>query len=735
VRLDRLLFATSLLVAFPSWALGGELDAKGQVEPSRTSTPALGEDAILPAETPPEAATSARASTDPGLQELTLPSGLRIVLDPEPFGSEVTVCTSVDAGARRDPLGQPGAQRLLAEMLALGGFPTAGQDRAELLRTRGLRSTLALARDLVTYCTTAPAVELPLALWVNAGRFTRLLLTSKEREAAIERLAQAVEARDGDVVSGRAPVRLRQMVLLGTPAYAHPDLPDVHDLEAIALADLRRLHDEAYVAHTSALTISGSFEPEVAQRLLPAALGMVKSGLVETGPLSQEDSPELVPQSTPRFSMAEDASIKSPSAFYGWLLPADAPRAELELALWTLAGPGRLGQKLVGPGKAARELAIDIEPGRGPGLLSMRVAGTGPQSLGTIEKVLEQELRALSSVAPSSDELSEVERRLSERRQGLLHGASSRARALSEGLVRGMTAGQVLAVVEGGSSGHPEPEAIRQAAARFLVAARQSTIEIYPKGWQDPWQVPMPVYHIVSGGETLTSIAKQHRTTVQAIVKMNGIREKSPIYPGDKLKVPRGKHHEEAKLRTHVVRRGDTLSALGLRYGVSARAIAEQNGMSVKQAISVGETLRIPNRDKGGAGSDAGSGSGSSKDKAGKSDAPLGKAPQNAHVVQPGETLGGIAIKLGVRLAALATANGLTTKSMVRVGQTLIIPTDAAARRADVPKTKSYAVKNGDTLSGVAKQHGATVTELEKLNGISRKATLRVGQTLQIPAK
>jgi LysM repeat protein len=277
---------------------------------------------------------------------------------------------------------------------------------------------------------------------------------------------------------------------------------------------------------------------------------------------------------------------------------------------------------------------------------------------------------------------------------------------------------------------------VRLATARFLVPDRQSIVEIYPKGWQDPWQVPMPAFHIVSAGETLTSIAKQHRTTIQAIVKMNGLREKAPIYPGDKLKVPRGKQHEEAKLRTHVVKRGDTLSALALKYGVSSRAIAEQNGMSVKQPISVGETLRIPNGDKGGAknGKDA-----AEKDKAPSvvegasgSAAPTKK---NLHVVQGGETLGGIAAKYGVRLPALATANGLTTKSGVRVGQELVIPTDPTARRADAIKAITYTVKSGDTLSEVAKKHGVTVTELEKLNGVSRKATLRVGQTLQIPAK
>src|SRR5690606_25059751 len=215
----------------------------------------------------------------PSVRELTLPSGLRVVLDPNPATTEVTVCTSVDAGARRDPEDLPGAGRLLAETLVLGGFPTAGQNRAEFLAARGVRSQLATGRDLVTFCTSAPAVELPLALWVTAGRFAGLSLTADARASAIERLAQTLEARDADVIDGRAPVRLRQMVLLGTPAYAHPELPDLHELEAIELGRLRRLHEETYGALGSVVTISGSFEPEVAERLLPQQLARVRAGI------------------------------------------------------------------------------------------------------------------------------------------------------------------------------------------------------------------------------------------------------------------------------------------------------------------------------------------------------------------------------------------------------------------------------------------------------------------------
>jgi LysM repeat protein len=44
------------------------------------------------------------------------------------------------------------------------------------------------------------------------------------------------------------------------------------------------------------------------------------------------------------------------------------------------------------------------------------------------------------------------------------------------------------------------------------------------------------------------------------------------------------------------------------------------------------------------------------------------------HVVREGETLGGIAERFGVPLSSLLNANGLTSRSVIRPGQSLRIP-------------------------------------------------------------
>jgi LysM repeat protein len=52
---------------------------------------------------------------------------------------------------------------------------------------------------------------------------------------------------------------------------------------------------------------------------------------------------------------------------------------------------------------------------------------------------------------------------------------------------------------------------------------------------------------------------------------------------------------------------------------------------------------------------------------------------------------------------------------------------------AATPEPKTYKVKRGDTLSGIAAEYGTTAKKLMKLNGIKDPTKLRVGQVIDLP--
>lgn len=62
-------------------------------------------------------------------------------------------------------------------------------------------------------------------------------------------------------------------------------------------------------------------------------------------------------------------------------------------------------------------------------------------------------------------------------------------------------------------------------------------------------------------------------------------------------------------------------------------------------------------------------------------------------------------------------------------------PAVDAAASAPVAAIKTYLVKSGDTITKISATLGVTILELEKANGMTGNAVLRVGQTLKVPEK
>ena len=654
---------------------------------------------------------------------VTLDSDLRIVLHETIDSPTVSVCTAIDAGSRRDPIGAPGAYRVLAEILKDGGYRSATQDYPALVASRGGVNQVTVTREATTFCTTVPSSELPLALWTTAGRFTAGALTQEALRKAVDALAEEAELEDSEVRAGRVPERLRKMAFLGNYEYSHPTLPNPDDLDAISLETIRTLHEQSYVARRSVVVLSGGFESEAAKPLFAQHLYAARPGTAAPDLVSH-----LVVQHSERFSMAEDQSAKTPAAWYGWVAPSDKDREAMNLALSILTSKKRLGGQLVGSGRAATSLDLHLDESRyGYGLARLEIVGSNSRSLGTIEQSFDAQLRALAAKDPTPSELAEAQEALREAAAAKLETPLARSATLAEGVLLGQSPRQILAPLDPDYvPAELSPERVRLAAASLLSPEKRSAVEIYPKGWQDPWQQPMRQYHIVEAGQTLGSIANIHGTSVAVITQMNKINASKPIYPGDKLRVPRNRTAPAKKPRSHQVRRGDTLSGLAVKYGVGVSEIMGANGMGSKQTIRSGETLIIPWASKSDSKDKSSSSSSSSSDSS------------STYKVSPGDTLSGIAAKQGVSTVALARANGISHKAMVKVGQILKVPPRGTGKSSasGVPvKLITYTVKKGDTLSGIARRHGVSVAELTVANQMSRKSTLRPGQVLNIPPK
>ena len=93
--------------------------------------------------------------------------------------------------------------------------------------------------------------------------------------------------------------------------------------------------------------------------------------------------------------------------------------------------------------------------------------------------------------------------------------------------------------------------------------------------------------HTVVKGDTLSQLGVKYGVRAVDLRSVNNL-EDSVIRVGERLKIPSGR-----TLKRHRVARGDTLSELSEFYGVSVRAIKVTNGIK-KDKITIGTVLKIP---------------------------------------------------------------------------------------------------------------------------------------------
>jgi len=115
-----------------------------------------------------------------------------------------------------------------------------------------------------------------------------------------------------------------------------------------------------------------------------------------------------------------------------------------------------------------------------------------------------------------------------------------------------------------------------------------------------------------------------------------------------------------------------------------------------------------------------------------------------------GETVEQIARKYGVPASAILQTNGISDASMVKPGQRLVIPryvsssapvpqapavqAPAAQARAQAqPSETVHVVGAGESLIGIARQHGVTLIALAKANNIEPNARVSTGDRLIVP--
>lgn len=256
------------------------------------------------------------------------------------------------------------------------------------------------------------------------------------------------------------------------------------------------------------------------------------------------------------------------------------------------------------------------------------------------------------------------------------------------------------------------------------------------------------------------------------------------------LKPPRPVEHaatsvSQSSLKTYVIKKGDSLSVIAKRHGVSMRDLQDVNHIQNPNKIRVGQKLVLPSYATVSRNSST---SPSTKAPAKSTKKSVEKATLPAdgliYNVVAGDSLSKIAVKFGTKTQVIRDANKLKGDKII-IGQKLIIPGTSGSPKIAAPAKKSnkpapaektdsdkpkavpatteapakpaaeisdeivedatvseplpesafvYTVVTGDDLGTIAMTFGLSKEELMKANNIQSDGPLKDGQKLLIPS-
>jgi membrane-bound lytic murein transglycosylase D len=300
------------------------------------------------------------------------------------------------------------------------------------------------------------------------------------------------------------------------------------------------------------------------------------------------------------------------------------------------------------------------------------------------------------------------------------------------------------------------------------------------------------VRHRIRSGDNLGKIARRYHVSIAQLCRWNRVTRRTILRPGRILVVSRPRPVEPSTASTattvaaaaagttHLVQIGDTPFSVSRKYHMSVQDLTALNNLDVEHPlIKIGQVLKIspaaadttlpliaevdsipvaPRVDTAAVmdipqpvaakasdikqdtpllpvKTDSASATAPDEDELPEFIAQQPEQPRY-HVIASGDNLYRISLKYSVPVASLMSANHIADASMVRVGDSLFIPTAAdiatTPPEPEGPGIVYYKVKDGDTLWRIASQFGVPVDSIYKNNNLTPDTVLTPGLVIKV---
>jgi len=187
----------------------------------------------------------------------------------------------------------------------------------------------------------------------------------------------------------------------------------------------------------------------------------------------------------------------------------------------------------------------------------------------------------------------------------------------------------------------------------------------------------------------------------------------------------------KVKFTDYKVQSGDTLFLIARKHHTTTEEVRNTNKLEKDQLIRVGQELRVPTDTY------------FPKNRVTSKKTP--KKGMTEYTIEAGDTLFTIARKHHTTTKEVLEANEMERGAMIRIGQSLKVPTNTyfpdkkkrkpvkIVKKAPKKGIADYVIKSGDTIFTIARKHHTTTKELRDANGMKRNSIIRVGKKLKVP--
>ncbi|WP_423184329.1 LysM peptidoglycan-binding domain-containing protein [Arthrobacter sp. NyZ413] len=248
----------------------------------------------------------------------------------------------------------------------------------------------------------------------------------------------------------------------------------------------------------------------------------------------------------------------------------------------------------------------------------------------------------------------------------------------------------------------PQPQRIPATLAAAMEARASVAANVIPASAVaasiptsvQPMAPGVPDTYTIVRGDTVSGIAARYGLDTDTVLQLNGLTATTIIYPGQQIKLSGSGTLAPASITpaaatpaaspssgSYTVKSGDTLSAIAARNGVALSDVFAWNGLDGRSIIYPGQQIKL---NGGNGGITLAPASVPSTPAAPAPSAPAPAGP-GAYTIKVGDTLGGIASRLGVSLSSLLSANHLSMSTIIYPGQKLAIPGASGPAQAPAP--------------------------------------------------